>query len=76
MNILPAAPDATVGVAAVLLLQCRLPNSGGTWMVVEGGMGVVTQQLATALFDLHLLLLLVGTAAAAAAAVAVLPAQF
>lgn len=29
-------------------LQCRLPGAGGTWMVVEGGMGVVTQQLATA----------------------------
>lgn len=28
-------------------LQCRLPGSDGTWMVVEGGMGVVTQQLAT-----------------------------
>lgn len=27
--------------------MCRLPGSGGTWMVVEGGMGVVTQQLAT-----------------------------
>jgi hypothetical protein len=30
------------------VLQCRLPNSGGTWMVVEGGMGAVTQQLAAA----------------------------
>jgi hypothetical protein len=26
--------------------MCRLPGSGGTWMVVEGGMGSVTQQLA------------------------------
>jgi hypothetical protein len=24
--------------------MCRLPGSGGTWMVVEGGMGSVTQQ--------------------------------
>lgn len=28
--------------------MCRLPGSGGTWMVVEGGMGVVTQRLAAA----------------------------
>ncbi|GAB4817840.1 hypothetical protein N2152v2_004886 [Parachlorella kessleri] len=27
---------------------CRLPGSDGTWMVVQGGMGAVTQQLATA----------------------------
>lgn len=26
--------------------MCRLPGSDGTWMVVEGGMGAVTQQLA------------------------------
>lgn len=26
--------------------MCRLPGSGGTWMVVEGGMGRVTQELA------------------------------
>lgn len=28
--------------------MCRLPGSDGTWMVVAGGMGVVTQQLALA----------------------------
>ncbi|KAF8065539.1 Pyroxd2 [Scenedesmus sp. PABB004] len=28
--------------------MCRLPGSGGTWMVVQGGMGVVTQRLAAA----------------------------
>lgn len=28
--------------------MCRLPGSDGTWMVVEGGMGVVTQRLAAA----------------------------
>ena len=26
--------------------MCRLPGSGGTWMIVKGGMGTVTQQLA------------------------------
>jgi len=26
--------------------MCRLPGAGGTWMVVRGGMGTVTQQLA------------------------------
>jgi phytoene dehydrogenase-like protein len=26
--------------------MCRLPHSGGTWMVVEGGMGTVTRKLA------------------------------
>lgn len=25
--------------------MCRLPNSGGTWMIAEGGMGAVTQGL-------------------------------
>jgi phytoene dehydrogenase-like protein len=25
--------------------MCRLPNSGGTWMIVEGGMGTVTRRL-------------------------------
>lgn len=25
--------------------MCRLPNSGGTWMIVQGGMGTVTQKL-------------------------------
>ena len=29
-------------------MQCRLPGADGTWMVVEGGMGVVTQRLAEA----------------------------
>jgi phytoene dehydrogenase-like protein len=28
--------------------MCRLPGSGGTWMVVQGGMGTVTQGLASA----------------------------
>ncbi|MBE9180467.1 NAD(P)/FAD-dependent oxidoreductase [Oculatella sp. LEGE 06141] len=28
--------------------MCRLPNSDGTWMMVRGGMGTVTQQLAIA----------------------------
>lgn len=28
--------------------MCRLPGSDGTWMVCEGGMGVVTQRLAAA----------------------------
>ena len=27
---------------------CRLPSSDGTWMVVKGGMGTVTQQLGLA----------------------------
>jgi phytoene dehydrogenase-like protein len=26
--------------------MCRLPNSGGTWMIVRGGMGTVTARLA------------------------------
>ncbi len=26
--------------------MCRLPNSGGTWMIVEGGMGTITMRLA------------------------------
>ena len=25
--------------------MCRLPGSGGTWMIVEGGMGTVTQRI-------------------------------
>jgi phytoene dehydrogenase-like protein len=29
--------------------MCRLPRSGGTWMIVEGGMGTVTRRLAEAL---------------------------
>lgn len=28
--------------------MCRLPGSGGTWMIVKGGMGTVTQLLARA----------------------------
>jgi phytoene dehydrogenase-like protein len=26
--------------------MCRLPGSGGTWMIVEGGMGTITQRFA------------------------------
>ena len=38
----------TPGVGFNLLVHsmCRLPGSGGTWMIVEGGMGAITQQLA------------------------------
>ena len=28
--------------------MCRLPGAGGTWMIVEGGMGTITQRLADA----------------------------
>ncbi len=28
--------------------MCRLPGSGGTWMIVEGGMGTITTRLAEA----------------------------
>jgi phytoene dehydrogenase-like protein len=28
--------------------MCRLPGSGGTWMIVEGGMGTITQRFAEA----------------------------
>jgi phytoene dehydrogenase-like protein len=28
--------------------MCRLPGSGGTWMIVEGGMGTVSQRFAAA----------------------------
>ncbi len=28
--------------------MCRLPGSDGTWMIVEGGMGTITQRLAAA----------------------------
>src|SRR5690606_8990332 len=28
--------------------MCRLPGADGTWMMVQGGMGTVTQQLAEA----------------------------
>lgn len=40
----------TPGTGANFLLHnmCRLPGAGGTWMVVEGGMGTVTQRLAAA----------------------------
>lgn len=34
-----------------VVLQCRLPGSDGTWMVVEGGMGTVTQRLASAAME-------------------------
>jgi phytoene dehydrogenase-like protein len=39
----------TQGTGMNLLVHnmCRLPGSGGTWMIVGGGMGTVTQQLAT-----------------------------
>jgi phytoene dehydrogenase-like protein len=38
----------TPGAGMNLLVHnmCRLPGSGGTWMIVGGGMGTVTQQLA------------------------------
>jgi phytoene dehydrogenase-like protein len=38
----------TPGTGMNLLVHnmCRLPNSGGTWMIVAGGMGSVTQKLA------------------------------
>ncbi len=38
----------TPGTGMNLLVHnmCRLPGSGGTWMIVEGGMGTVTQGLA------------------------------
>lgn len=38
----------TPGTGMNLLVHnmCRLPGSGGTWMIVEGGMGAVTQGLA------------------------------
>jgi phytoene dehydrogenase-like protein len=28
--------------------MCRLPGAGGTWMIVEGGMGTITQRIAEA----------------------------
>jgi phytoene dehydrogenase-like protein len=31
--------------------MCRLPGASGTWMIVEGGMGVITQQLADAFLE-------------------------
>ncbi len=37
--------------------MCRLPGSGGTWMVVEGGMGTVTRQLLGAAREAGALLL-------------------
>ncbi len=38
----------TPGTGHNLLVHnmCRLPGSGGTWMIVKGGMGAVTQSLA------------------------------
>src|SRR6185369_9531665 len=38
----------TQGAGFNLLVHnmCRLPGSGGTWMIVEGGMGTVTSRLA------------------------------
>jgi len=40
----------TPGTGMNLLIHnmCRLPGSGGTWMIVEGGMGAVTSRLAAA----------------------------
>lgn len=40
----------TPGTGMNLLVHnmCRLPGSDGTWMIVRGGMGAVTSQLATA----------------------------
>jgi phytoene dehydrogenase-like protein len=37
----------TPGTGMNLLVHnmCRLPNSGGTWMIVQGGMGTITQKL-------------------------------
>jgi phytoene dehydrogenase-like protein len=44
---LHAGPD-TPGSGHNFLVHnmCRLPGAGGTWMIVEGGMGAVTQRLA------------------------------
>ncbi len=38
----------TPGAGMNLLVHnmCRLPGSGGTWMIVKGGMGTITQRLA------------------------------
>jgi phytoene dehydrogenase-like protein len=38
----------TPGTGMNLLVHnmCRLPGSGGTWMIVKGGMGTITQRLA------------------------------
>jgi phytoene dehydrogenase-like protein len=38
----------TPGTGHNLLVHnmCRLPNSGGTWMIVEGGMGAISKSLA------------------------------
>ncbi len=40
----------TAGTGHNLLVHnmCRLPGSGGTWMIVEGGMGTITQTLGKA----------------------------
>jgi phytoene dehydrogenase-like protein len=37
--------DASTGPNFLVHNMCRLPGSGGTWMVVKGGMGSVTQAL-------------------------------
>src|SRR4029077_18013335 len=44
---LHAGPD-TPGSGHNFLVHnmCRLPRADGTWMIVEGGMGTVTQRLA------------------------------
>jgi phytoene dehydrogenase-like protein len=38
--------DASTGPNFLAHNMCRLPGAGGTWMVVKGGMGSVTQALA------------------------------
>src|SRR5260221_9715547 len=37
---------AGTGMNLMVHNMCRLPGSGGTWMIVEGGMGTVTRRLA------------------------------
>jgi phytoene dehydrogenase-like protein len=37
---------AGTGMNFLVHNMCRLPNSDGTWMIVEGGMGSVTRELA------------------------------
>lgn len=38
--------DVGTGMNFLVHNMCRLPNADGTWMIVKGGMGVVTQTLA------------------------------
>ena len=37
---------AGTGMNFLIHNMCRLPGSDGTWMIVRGGMGTVTQKLA------------------------------